>query len=80
MKIKYTHAEGISAVQFGQLKHNTWYRGGETGKLYYYYENTHGKPHLLRCADGTDCTSRYQRGGTFIEVDVTVLVHTGVAA
>lgn len=60
---------------FKQLLPGQWYRGVQTGRIYYYYESDEGKPRLLRPDDNQDCTSRFQRGGTFVPVDVTLLVH-----
>ena len=75
MKIEYTNRRNGSHRTFGELRHNTHYRGGETGAIYYYYEDR-GRPHLVRCRDGMACTTRRQRSGTFVEVPATLRVHS----
>jgi hypothetical protein len=81
MNVKYeNHNPPPNAFTFAQLVPGRWYRGVQTGRLYFYYTSQEGKPRLLRCDDNADCTSRFQRGGTFRPVEVTVIVHDGVAA
>ncbi len=81
MHIKHENLTRPSnAHTFQQLVPGRWYLGIQTGRLYFYYESQEGKPRLLRCDDNQDCTSRFQRGGTFRPVEVTVVVHEGVAA
>jgi len=81
MNIKYENDNPPSnAFKFQQLVPGRWYRGVQTGRLYFYYESDQGKPRLLRCDDHQDCTSRYQKGGTFRPVEVTVTVHDEFAA
>ena len=75
MFIQHRSRGGTPGVPFDHLVHDTWYLGGETGKLYYYYEGHRGTPHLVRAGKGVDCTQRYQRAGTFIPIDVTIHVH-----
>jgi hypothetical protein len=76
MHIEYENKNTPSnARTFQDLKAGQWYRGVQTGRLYFYYTSERGKPMLLRADDNQDCTSRFQRGGTFVPVDVTILVH-----
>lgn len=74
-KIQYDTGRGPSGLRFNELNRG-WYTGGQSGRLYYYSESAHGKPHLVRMDDDVECTSRYERAGTFIPCDVTVQVHT----
>lgn len=74
MTTKIVRSMGRRAHRFHDLKHSQWYVGGETGKLYFYFESPDGKSRLYRMDDNSECTSRYQRAGTFIPVDVTVIV------
>lgn len=75
MYIKYENNHDPAARTFPQLIPGNWYQGVQTGRLYFYYESQEGKPRLVRADDNQDCTSRYQRGGTFRAVEVTVVVH-----
>ena len=76
MHIKYENNQPLpNARTFSQLIPGQWYRGVQTGRPYFYYESSEGKPRLLRADDNEDCTTRYQRGGTFIPVDVTITIH-----
>ena len=81
MNIRYeNHRHHPSRLTFQELVHGRWYLGGDTGRLYFFWRDDRAKPHLLRCDDDTDCTSRYQRGGTFIPTEVTVMVHASMPA
>jgi hypothetical protein len=81
MHIKYeTPNRPSNTYRFQELVPGRWYQGCQTGRLYFYYESQDGKPRLLRCDDHQDCTSRFQRGGTFRPVEVTVVVHGEYAA
>ena len=61
---------------FAQLVPGTWYQGVQTGQLYFFYTATGGgERHLLRAEDNCLCSERYQHGGTFRPVQVTVVVH-----
>lgn len=76
MNIEYTPDPPAPDVwTFEQLLPGTWYLGVQTGRLYFFYRSSRGEPHLLRAEDNCECTERYQRGGTFRPVDVTVVVH-----
>jgi len=76
MHIKYENdMRAPGARTFQELIPGTWYQGCQTGRLYFFYISQEGKPRLLRCDDNQDCTSRFQRGGTFRPVEVTVTVH-----
>ena len=79
MNIHYeTNIPNPNKRTFKQLLSGQWYRGVQTGRIYFFYESEEGKPRLLRCDDNQDCTSRFQRGGSFVPIDVTRRVH-GVA-
>lgn len=76
MNIQYENKNPpTNALTFQQLVPGHWYRGVQTGRLYFFYLSARGKPLLLRCDDNQDCTSRFQRGGTFRPAEVTVVVH-----
>ena len=60
---------------FEQLTQGAWYRGVQSGRLYFFHLGASGEPRLLRADDNCECTERYQRGGTFRQVEVTVIVH-----
>ncbi len=77
MNIEYPpHPPTRDVWTFDQLIPGTWYRGVQTGRLYFFYLGDSARAHhLLRADDNCECTSRYQRGGTFRPVEVTVIVH-----
>lgn len=72
--INYKNPPGCTAVTFQHLAEGCWYQGVQSGRLYYFYRSCEGKPRLLRLDDAADCTTRFQRGGTFIAVPVSISV------
>lgn len=77
MHIKYEDPvhRPANTFTFAELTPGRWYEGCQTGRLYFFYRSGDGKPRLLRCDDDQDCTSRFQRQGSFRPVEVTVTVH-----